>query len=294
MNVAEPQSAVQSPQQIAAQSGSSFLIGFRCLPAERRAAMTTVYAFCRVADDAVDDATTPEEGAAHLAFWRTELGLVTGGAPTTPVGRELQQVVQKFGGGIEPYRELLDGMEMDLHHEGYRDLEALELYCHRVASAPGLACLPVLGATSDGAREFSQWLGRALQLTNILRDLRSDMEEGRIYAPADWLDASGVQAEWLGGTGPSEVYASDGPVARLTQRIAVAARERFARTESVLAQLSPQERKNLVPARIMGAVYRSLLSRLEQRGGDLRGPRVRVSKLRRLSIALAMMVGLRG
>jgi phytoene/squalene synthetase len=288
-----PPGADLEPATIAARSGSNFLIGFRCLPADRRDAMTTIYAFCRLADDAVDEPDSTEEAQRHLEFWQHELAALDRGCATTPVGASLHRVLGAFGGTTEPYRELLQGMQMDLQGIGYGDLAALEVYCRRVASAPGMACLPVLGATGPVAENFAENLGQALQLTNILRDLRPDALDGRVYAPRDWLLECGVEADWLQGTGPEAAYADGGPLDLFCRRMARAARERFVATDAALARLSPADRRRLVPARIMGAVYRQLLERLEARGGDLRKARVRVSRARRVWIALTMLLGVR-
>jgi len=288
-----PATAALLPEEIVAQSGSNLLIGLACLSARRRAAMTAIYAFCRVADDAVDDAGSLAEGAENLAFWRHELELVELGEPRTAVGSALQQSFRAYGGSAAPLHEFLEGMAMDLGPTDYPDLPALEVYCHRVASVVGLACLPVLGATGAEAETFAKWLGRALQLTNIRRDLRSDAEVGRVYAPRDWLAECGVEVDWLTGRGPAEVYRHDGPVARLCDRFHTTAEERFARVRATLAGMPWRHRRSLVPARIMGAVYRDLLRRLRQRGGDLPGQCTRVPRPTKLWLATGVLLGVR-
>jgi phytoene/squalene synthetase len=288
-----PPGAELSPQQVTSRSGSSFLVGFLCLDARRRAGMTAIYAFCRVADDAVDEAAGQREGREAVAFWRAELAAVARGQAGTQVGRAVAETVAAFGVELRYLEALLDGMESDLQVDGFADLAALEQYCWRVASAVGLACLPVLGAVGPAAERFADRLGRALQLTNILRDLRADAEIGRVYAPRDWLGECGVEATWLRGDGPAGVYAPDGPVARLCERLASAAQLRFAEAGQALRELQPRERRRLAPARIMGAVYGELLQRLRRRGGDLRQPRVRVPRLRRLWLAGLVATGLR-
>ena len=287
-----PAAAALTPKAITARSGSSFLSGFLCLDRRRRAGMTAIYAFCRVADDAVDDAPTAADGRAQLEFWRGELDAAERGAPRTPVGRALQAVFAEFGArAAPPLRELLAGMAMDLECARYADLAALEVYCHRVASAVGLACLPVLGVEGALAERFAERLGRALQLTNILRDLRADAELGRVYVPDDWLQDCGVEVGWLRGSGPAAVYAAGGSVGRLCARLSAIARERFAEASASLLELPAAARRRLLPARIMGVVYRDLLRRLEARGGALGGARVRVPRARKLWLAAATMIG---
>ncbi|MEZ6037987.1 MAG: squalene/phytoene synthase family protein [Planctomycetota bacterium] len=288
-----PPGAELAPESITARSKSSFLAGFAFMGEERRAAMVVIYAFCRVVDDAVDEAPDVATGRTRLQFWRGELEAVYGGTPATPVGRALQQAARRFGIPRAPLSDLLDGCATDLEPGGIVDERALLEYCYRVASAVGLACLPVFGADSPGAQRFAVALGRALQLTNILRDLRGDAEIGRTYVPRTWLDEAGVDPAWLLGTGPDTAYAPGGGVARLCQRLAARGAEQFAAAGRELRALPLRERRRLVPARIMGAIYGDLLHRLVRRGGDLRLPRVRVPKSRRLALALLVMAGVR-
>jgi phytoene synthase len=270
------------PEQITARSGSSFRSAFWCLSAPRRAGMTAIYAFCRVVDDAVDDACSPAEGEQRLAFWRQELELADHGEPATAVGRALQRTFREFGGSAAPLRELLLGMEMDLLGVTYADQAALEVYCHRVAAAVGHACLPVLGVRGAEVDVYAEHLGQALQLTNILRDLRADAMVDRIYVPREWLIAAAVDAEWLRGAGPAAAYEPGGPIARLVERLHAAAAARFDAAHAQLRRLPWRDRRRLLPARIMAAVYRELLHRLRRRGGELRAPQVSVPRWRKL------------
>lgn len=288
-----PAAARLSPAEITARSGSNFLTGFACLDPERRAGMTAIYAFCRVADDAVDEAPDVATGERHLAFWRAELAAARAGRAATPVGQAVQAAMARFGVPSAPLDDLLDGVATDLAPHPFADEGELHRYCYRVAAAVGLACLPVLGATSAGAREFADALGHALQRTNILRDLRPDAEEGRCYVPRPWLAAEGIPFDWLCGRGPDAAYAPGGPLARLAARLAAAAREQFTRAATALRGLPRAERRALVPARIMGAVYAELLLRLQRRGGELRGARVRVGRGRKLWLALQVLAGVR-
>ena len=288
-----PPGAGATPAAITQRSGSNFLTGFVCLDPARRSGMTAIYAFCRVADDAVDEAPDAATGERQLAFWRAELAAATRGAATTPVGQAVQAAMQRFAVPVEPLQDLLDGLAMDLRPEPCGDEQELHRYCYRVAAAVGLACLPVLGATSAAAREYADALGHALQRTNILRDLRADTAEGRCYVPRPWLEAAAVPSAWLGGDGPDSAYTVDGPVARVCTRLADDAERHFARARTALRAMTRGERRALVPARIMGAVYGELLARLRRRGGELRGPRVRVGRGRKLWLALQVLAGVR-
>lgn len=288
--VGAPICAAMRPEEIAARSGSNFLAGFVCLGAERRRGMTAIYAFCRVVDDAVDDAPDAPTGRAHLRFWRDELTAAAAGTAQTPVGIELQRTMQRFAVAREPLDALLDGVAMDLEHRGIADDAELHLYCARVASAVGRACLPVLGAHGPDAIAFADHLGQALQLTNILRDLRSDAEAGRVYVPRTWLAELGVSVETLRAA-PRDGVAPG--LAVLCRRLGDGARAEFAAARRHLAALPLAARRGLVPARIMGAVYRELLERLERRGPDLASSRVRVPKPKKLLLALSVWLGAR-
>jgi phytoene synthase len=288
-----PAHAELDPAEITARSGSNFLAGFICLDAARREAMTVVYAFCRVVDDAVDDAPDVETGARWLGFWSEQLEAAVERRAMSPVGVALQRSMERFGVPAQPLRDLIAGCASDLEPEGPADEAALELYCYRVASAVGLACLPILGADSEGGRRFAVSLGHALQLTNVLRDLRGDAEIGRIYVPKTWLDELGVDREALLGRALAGTYGPGGGVTQLCTRLAVGARARFAEARRELRALPRAERRGLVAARIMGAVYADLLGRLERRGGAIVLPRVRVPKWRKLWLAAAVWSGAR-
>ena len=198
------------PAGITARSGSNFLTGFVCLDAGRREAMTAIYAFCRVVDDAVDDSPDRDIAASRLAYWSGELEAAALGVAQAPVGVAVQKAMAIFGVRVEPLRELVAGCAMDLDLAGPADEAGLELYCYRVASCVGLTCLPILGADSEGGRRYAVALGQALQLTNVLRDLRGDAEIGRCYVPATWLQDFDLTRASLLGTGDPTIYAPSG------------------------------------------------------------------------------------
>lgn len=288
-----PPAANLQADEVAARSRSNFLTGFLCLDAPRRAGMTAIYAFCRVADDAVDDAPDRATATAHLQFWRHELDAAANGTAATPVGKALQATMQRFGLAPDPLRDLLDGVATDLEPRGFADEDQLRLYCRRVASAVGIACLPVLGVTEPAGAVFADHLGLALQLTNILRDLRADAEVARVYVPRTWLREFGVEPAWLRGDGPDAAHAGGGAVDRLRRRLVERADREFAAARAALRSLPRRSRRALVPARIMGAVYGELLARLRRSGSGVRGSKVRVPRLRKAWLALAVFAGVR-
>lgn len=288
-----PPDAELDPHEITQRSGSNFLAGFVCLDQKRRDAMTVIYAFCRVVDDAVDDAPDIETGRGRLEFWKRELSRCADGAPETPVGKAVAATIREFAVPIGALEDLIAGCATDLDTTGIADLEQLELYCYRVASAVGIACLPVLGATSPGAERFAHHLGQALQFTNVLRDLRGDAEIGRCYAPQTWLNELQITRDDLLGKGDPLIYAPNGGVAKLGQRLGDVAQARFADARAVLRGLPRAERRALVAPRIMGAIYGDLLRQLQQRGGDIAQARARVPKGRKIWLALSVWAGVR-
>jgi len=283
-----PPGALLTPEAIAQASRSSFLVSFRFLDESRRAGMVAVYAFCRVVDDAADDAPDADTAREHLDFWRAELdaALVDATLPRTEVGRSVARVVSEHGVRPEHLREILDGVGADLQPPCHENEASLDRYCYLVASAVGLACLPVLGAQGPAAERYAVSLGKALQWTNILRDLHADARAGRVYVPRTWLRELGLDEGLLRGQGPESAYEAGGPVHRLVERLAAVAHGHFEAARAELALLDRAQRRRLLPPRIMGAVYGELLRRLVRRGGDIRGGRMRVGRWRKLWIAM--------
>ena len=158
------------------------------LPPSRRNAIYAVYTFSRRADDAVDSVeelqTTPEEAEAKLEQLRA---LLRGEAPDDPLAPAIEDTIERFGVPLEHFEELIRGMEMDLHNQRYQTFEELYRYCYRAAAAVGLLCIEIFGYSEDTAQQHAEELGIAMQLTNILRDVREDMTRGRVYLPGEDL-----------------------------------------------------------------------------------------------------------
>ena len=164
---------------------TNFYYSFLVLPAEKRAAIITVWDFCRAVDDAVDEA--PQEKAPdQVALWRREVAACfDGGTPSTAQGRALQPLVRQFHLPRPAFEALIEGVELDLDARRYETFEDLYEYCIRVASAVGLMCLEIFGYEDPKARQYAIDLGVALQLTNILRDVSGDLARGRLYIPLE-------------------------------------------------------------------------------------------------------------
>jgi 15-cis-phytoene synthase len=175
-------------KQIAKGSNSSFYYAFNLLSAEKRNAMNTVYAFCRRTDDIIDEGNDSHEiRYEKLRKWRIELEKALNGNSDYPLLNKLSATIKNFNIPIQPFFELLKGMEMDLQRNRYLTFDDLQLYCYRVASTVGLMCIEIFGYKHESTRDFAINLGIALQLTNILRDIKKDAQEGRIYLPKEDL-----------------------------------------------------------------------------------------------------------
>jgi 15-cis-phytoene synthase len=260
---------------------TSFYYSFLVLPRDQRQAIVAVWDFCRVVDDAVDEhdgrpgSPPPREA---IRFWRAELARAFAGqTPLTPEARALQPYIRDFGLPRQAFEDVIDGVAMDLETTRYPTFDDLLQYCRRVASAVGLICLPIFGCRTDQARDYALNLGVALQLTNILRDVKSDLSRGRLYLPLEDLAAEGCTVADLDAGRPT-----DG-VRRLLAFECRRAREFYGRA---LASRPDEERSRLVAAEIMRAVYFETLMRIERSGYDVFSAPVRVPKPRQALIAL--------
>jgi phytoene synthase len=267
----------RTPEEITARSGSSFLVSFTALNLPRRRALTAIYAFCRLADDAADDGGPGAR--ARVAELRAELARAARGQPATPVGTGLAAAFTTYG--VEPrhLEAVLDGVQMDLDGVEVRTEDDLLAYCDKVAAAVGLACLPVFGAQGDAAARYAVALGRALQITNIARDLQADASVGRVYVPVAWR--AGLDAAALAQV-PAHSAAA---LARVVQHLVSAARGFFAQARRELAAI-PDPRVLLAPE-TMAAVYARLLDRVATHGvaAMRHGRRVRVPRWEKLWLA---------
>jgi phytoene synthase len=259
---------------------TSFSYSFLVLPADQRHAVGVVWDFCRAVDDAVDEEPVVERAAARVAEWRGEVSrLFSAGAPSTEQGRRLQPFVQQFSLSREPFDALVDGVEMDLHRQRYDTFDDLVEYCQRVASAVGLMCVEIFGCRGPEAREYAINLGLALQLTNIVRDVKDDLARGRVYLPLEDLTRFGVSETDLAAGTVTE------PMRRLLRFECTRAREYYSRAAAALPAPCA---KALVAAEIMGGIYFEILQRIERRGYDVFSSRVRVPKPVRAFIAAAV------
>lgn len=262
---------------IVARSGSSFSWAMKILPRERRAAMFAIYAFCRAVDDVADEPGETDGKRAALAEWRREIDRIYAGAPRSDIGRELLKAVRRFDLQHADFMSLIDGMEMDVGEPICAPTMAeLDLYCDRVACAVGRLSIRAFGMPPDSGRPVAAFLGRAFQLTNILRDLTEDAAIGRLYLPRELLVEHGIYvhdpASVLGH--PALPRVCDAVVALIERDLAGAA-----------DAMGKCPRATARAARVMSGIYRQLLRRLVARGWAQPGNPVRVPKLIKILIA---------
>ncbi|CEG08551.1 Dehydrosqualene synthase [Afipia felis] len=268
-----------SPAQTA--SGSSFYAAMRILPREQREAMFYIYSFCRKVDDIADSDGPRAERLEALAQWRRDIDALYTGNPPPRVAPYLP-AVKRFGLKREDFIAIIDGMEMDVPAEIRAPDEAtLDLYCDRVASAVGRLSVRVFGLSEADGIALSHNLGRALQLTNILRDIDEDAGIGRLYLPRELLDAAGIVSS------DPQVVAADPNVPKVCAPIIERVKVYFAKADEIMARYP---RSNVRAPRIMSKYYQEILKRLLARGFAPPRQSVKLSKAAKMSILLRYAV----
>jgi phytoene synthase len=269
---------MQHSRSITKKSASNLALAFILLPREKRDAMSALYAFCRAVDDVTDEDSVPtEKRREQLSHWRADMKLACENQlPQFSVNRELEPVIQKFSLPFELFDELLRGCEMDLEKTRYENFNELEIYCYHVASVVGLLSIEIFGYKNPATRDYAIHLGKALQLTNILRDVKTDAARGRIYLPLDEMKKFKVGENEILNSIYSENYFA------LANEIAARAKKFYARARKTLP---PEDRKSMVAAELMGSVYWQLLKKLEREKFNVfRAQPVKLSKPRKLAL----------
>ena len=251
-------------------SGSSFYAGMRVLPKRERLAMYAIYAFCREVDDIADEpGPSPEERRAQLDVWRRAVDTLYTSRASERV-RDLAEPVRRFKMAKEDFLAVIDGMEMDVDEDIRAPaFEKLDLYCDRVASAVGRLTVRIFGMDEASGRELAHHLGRALQFTNILRDLDEDAAVGRLYLPAEALAAAGIES-----AEPAEVLAHPA-LDKACHWLAAKAREHYRAADKVAGAATAGR---LRAARLMSGVYGAILKRMMAKGWKTPRERVSLSK----------------
>jgi presqualene diphosphate synthase len=258
-------------------SGSSFYAAMRILPKTQRAAMYEIYAFCRAVDDIADDPGEVAGRKQQLQQWRRDVHALYQGT-MQPQLRGLKTAIQNFDLRQDDFLAIIDGMEMDVGSPiRAPEMTTLDLYCDRVASAVGRLSVHVFGIPGEAGLALARHLGRALQLTNILRDLDEDAEVGRLYLPGEALREAGISA-----TDPAAVL-SNPALARACEIVAEKARFHFQEADKIMSRC---QRRNARAPSIMAEAYKLILAALTQRGWTPPRHPVRVGRPQLLWILL--------
>jgi phytoene synthase len=271
---------MEESRSITRKSASNLALAFILLPKPKRDGMSALYAFCREVDDVADNESLPISHRRELlAGWRADVLRACGSeTPQFPVNRELQPVIRHYHLPFEHFDALLQGVEMDLDIKRYEDYEHLDLYCYRVASVVGLLSIEVFGYHNPACREYAVFLGKALQLTNILRDVRSDAQRGRIYLPLSELARFKVSPEEILRLEYSPRFFE------LANNAAQCARHFYRLARETLPAA---DRRAMVAAELMGSIYWALFRKLERQRFDVFGPEVtRLSRGEKLLLIL--------
>jgi len=239
--------------------------------------MFAVYAFCREVDDIADGEDDVGVKLDRLARWKQEIDRLFTGTPTFPTARALVGPIREFGLAREDFLAIIEGMEMDVRDTMRApSLVDLEAYCDRVAGAVGLLSIRVFGAEADHARDFAIALGRALQCTNILRDLAEDAAMGRLYLPREILAARGIISS------DPEVVLGHPALPMACQDFAALAEKHFSVAERALVDCPGRA---LRPAVVMMMIYRRMLDRMQRNGWQPTRRPIGLSKPEKLWIA---------
>ncbi|MEX0763394.1 MAG: presqualene diphosphate synthase HpnD [Dehalococcoidia bacterium] len=260
-------------------ASTNFYYAFLTLPVEKRRAIYAAYAFCRLCDDIVDEPERRKQANEELELVRRQLETSYSGEPSGPIWTAVADTQRRFGIPQHYFADVIDGCEMDITTARYRTFEDLVAYCKRVASAVGLICIEVCGYSDDDAVGYAVDMGIAMQMTNILRDLSEDAENGRVYLPQEDLERFGyTDAELMNGVVNDNFKA-------LMKFEVDRARQYYESGERLFPLL---DRRSRACPQAMFSVYRSLLDRIEAADYDVLNQRVSLSGVAKLTLALKL------
>ena len=269
-------------QEKAARSGSSFYYAFLFLPPDRRRAITALYAFCREVDDVVDECREVSVARMKLAWWRTQIERMYAGEADHPVTQALFPHLETCQIRAEQLYAVIEGMEMDLDQIRYPDWEGLRKYCWHAAGVVGELSAGIFGYTNPQTLVYTEKLGLAFQLTNIIRDVGDDARRNRIYLPAEDLQRFGVSASDILGSTHNEAFVE---LMRFqTQRARQCYRE-------ALQALPTEDRRAQRPGLMMAAIYHALLGEIERDNWQVLDQRISLTPIRKLWLAWSTWVG---
>jgi len=265
---------------IAKESKSSFYYAFSLLEKTKREAMNTVYAFCRKTDDIVDDGNEPDElKYEKLRKWRNEFEKALRGNSEIQLLNRLVVYIQQFNIPLDPFFELIAGVEMDLQRKRFLTFDDLSNYCYLVASTVGLMCIEIFGYKNSSTKDYAVNLGKAMQLTNILRDVKKDYENGRIYLPLNDMQMFNYTEEDL----KNKIY---NPHFYNLMKFQAERAQYFFNKANESLQL--EDKRSLFAARAMQHIYYRLLKKLEAENFDVINKNIKVNKVEKVSIALGV------
>lgn len=270
----------ESAKNIAKESKSSFYYAFNLLHEKKRDAMNTVYAFCRKTDDIVDETNESQDVKYDkLRKWRIEFERAFTGHSEFPLLNKLGKTISNFNIPLDPFFELIKGMEMDLQKDRYKSFDDLQLYCYRVASTVGLMCIEIFGYKNPSTKNFAVDLGIALQLTNILRDIGKDAEQGRIYLPQEDMKRFNYSEPEL----ITKVYNEQFRDLMIYE--SGRAKNYF---NSATAHLDLDDKKTMFAARAMQHIYYKMLEKIIAADYDVFNNNIKISKFEKVGIALGV------
>jgi len=258
---------------------SNFFFSFLFLPPPKREAIETIYAFCRYTDDIVDEEADVREKHRRLRAWTAELQKALYGESRSTILNKLVGVIKRFDIPVQHFEDLLKGMEMDLVKNRYETFEELEEYCYRAASTVGLICAEVFGYHHERTKQYALNLGIALQLTNILRDIKQDAKRGRIYVPLEDLRRFGYSEQDV----VNSVYNDN--FRALMKFECERAHQYYRKAKSYLAE---DDKPLFYAARAMGNIYYLLLLRIERANYDVYSKRIRLASPVKFLVAILL------
>ncbi len=276
------ESAYEACRTITRREAKNFYYAFLTLPAAKRRAIYAAYAFCRLCDDSVDEETSADAKLKALSNLQANLDNTYSGSASSPVYVALADVARNYKIPQAYFKEIILGVESDLVKDRFQNFDELKDYCYRVASVVGLICLQIFGYKDDDAKEYAVDLGLAMQLTNIIRDVREDLDMGRVYLPQDEMARFGYSEEDLKNGVRNEAFLE------LMRFQSQRAREYFDRGFKLLPYLS--RRSRACPA-VLGALYSKVLDRIEASDYDVLESRVSLSKAEKIGITAKTWLG---
>jgi len=270
----------ESAKEISKKSKSSFYYAFNLLPEEKREAMNVVYAFCRKTDDIVDESNEDlNVKYDKLRKWRIEFERAFSGHSEFPLLNRLGKTISNFNIPLDPFFELIKGMEMDIQKDRYKSFDDLLLYCYRVASTVGLMTIEIFGYKNPSTKKFAVDLGIALQLTNILRDIGKDAEKGRIYLPQEDLTKFNYNESEL----MMKVYNN-----QFKELMIYESGRAIRYFESATSNLDLEDKKTMFAARAMQHIYYKMLGKIIAADYDVFNNNIKVTKFEKVGIALGV------